>query len=342
MATKTYDDFVKDYEEQFQIITKSLGPNIPHRSRGEIADLRRDMYEAFETLLRHPNIDALFRTKTTRILGSLSSAHDRIKDLELGASTAAAELRRLQTQVIEVRSDKRPEQNTFSVDIQRLQSQVAEARSDKNSRQDILSAELQRLQTQISQAQASGAHSDSNFADLEREVHGFLSTLEGMRGTIASVLYNLREHENGQAELNASLFKTRLTHEALWSNDIELTLGGGSYDVAADDLNAAVADSFKKTFSLQVSTKDGVLVDFLKNLEPVLTPAKSVADGDVGVPVVTGTPALASGAATVEITFDTDAGSTKTYAADDEVSVACDLTVGGYVLDTITATYTVI
>jgi len=130
--------------------------------------------------------------------------------------------------------------------------------------------------------------------------------------------------------------------EVLLSGTGVLELSATDYTVSADALNAAAAGTFKRTFGLAVKTAKGERITLLNGLAPTLTEAEAVADADVGAPSVTGTPALVKGALLAEITFDTDAGSTKTYAADDEVSVACDLTVAGVDLTQVTVTWTVV
>ena len=129
--------------------------------------------------------------------------------------------------------------------------------------------------------------------------------------------------------------------EALWSGTAVLSLNSIDFTVTAASLNAAAAGTLKSSFTLSVKTLQGEKLFFLSGNVPSFTPAEAVTDAEVGVPAVTGTPELLNGVVTVEITFDTDAGVTKTYAADDEVSVACDLTVAGIALPQVTATWTV-
>jgi hypothetical protein len=62
-------------KERHDRFTKLLGPEIPHRSRGEIADLRRDVYEAFQLLAKDPDFDYLHLYNIKRVINSLDKLH---------------------------------------------------------------------------------------------------------------------------------------------------------------------------------------------------------------------------------------------------------------------------
>ena len=85
---------------------------------------------------------------------------------------------------------------------------------------------------------------------------------------------------------------------------------------AATTLNAAAAGTFKKLIKLQIQDARKRCPEVVQR-PATLTPTETVSDADVGVPVVTGgnTVSFVDGEATVELTYDTDAGATKTYAA---------------------------
>ena len=85
---------------------------------------------------------------------------------------------------------------------------------------------------------------------------------------------------------------------------------------AAATLNAAAAATFKKLIKLQIQDAAGAVQKWFGG-QATLTPTETVSDADVGVPVVTGgnTVTFEDGEVTVEVTYDTDAGATKTYAA---------------------------
>ncbi|MBN1320744.1 MAG: hypothetical protein JXA87_07885 [Thermoleophilia bacterium] len=87
-----------------------------------------------------------------------------------------------------------------------------------------------------------------------------------------------------------------------------------------DVLNAAAAGTFKKLVKLQIQDATNRVQKWF-NGSATLTPTESVADAQVAAPAVTGgnTVNFQDGEATVELTYDTDAGATKTYVAGDKV-----------------------
>lgn len=115
--------------------------------------------------------------------------------------------------------------------------------------------------------------------------------------------------------------------------------------VSAADLNAAAAGTFKRTFTGALRTSTGALLDWAA-FTPVLVPGEVVVDPDVGVPVITGTPKFVAGFVVVEITFDTDAGATKTYAINDtitvEVKVSATNQLLGWPVASVTKTFIVV
>ncbi|MCL5942747.1 MAG: hypothetical protein M1325_04395 [Actinobacteria bacterium] len=96
---------------------------------------------------------------------------------------------------------------------------------------------------------------------------------------------------------------------------------------SAAALNAAPAGTVTKTVKLQLQDADGVLQTWYNGSDVTLTPVETVADVDVGAPAVTGgtVPAFVDGEALVNLTYDTNAGATKTYLAGETVgfTTAC-------------------
>jgi hypothetical protein len=86
------------------------------------------------------------------------------------------------------------------------------------------------------------------------------------------------------------------------------------------DVNAAEAGAYKVEVLLQLLDGDDEVQTWYNGTAD-LTPSETVTDADVGAPVVTGgnTVTFVNGEVTVELTYDTDAGATKTYAAADKV-----------------------
>lgn len=93
-----------------------------------------------------------------------------------------------------------------------------------------------------------------------------------------------------------------------------------SVDIPIAGPNGAEAGTFKLSFTVSL-VDGGDMVAEWAGFAPVISTAEDVADADVGVPVVTGTPTFNNGRVLIEITLDTDEGATKTYADGDSVSV---------------------
>jgi len=104
--------------------------------------------------------------------------------------------------------------------------------------------------------------------------------------------------------------------------DYALILASGSAEeeisIAGDELNTADAGDVAKTFTARLQTVGG-RIHRTANFAPTVTPAESVSDGDVDAPAVDqtggGTPQFVAGSMPMTVTFDTDAGATKTYQA---------------------------
>lgn len=136
-----------------------------------------------------------------------------------------------------------------------------------------------------------------------------------------------------------------LTMSAAMCGDMVLSLGSASEDVAASDLNAAAAGALSKKFSVRLETSKKDL-HWWCGLALTLSAAEAVADAEVAAPSLPAEVKLKQGAALVKVTFDTDAGATKTYAAGDSVSVdvqvASDDKLLGHLVTKVTKTYNVV
>jgi len=114
--------------------------------------------------------------------------------------------------------------------------------------------------------------------------------------------------------------------------DAVMTLGFGtsSEDISAALLNAAAASTFRKLLGIKLVSASGSLHGWA-NFEPVITPAESATDVDIGAPTVVksntvaGIPSFDAGYMLVEVVFDTDAGATKTYQVGDSFTVTIDV-----------------
>ncbi len=164
--------------------------------------------------------------------------------------------------------------------------------------------------------------------------------------TIAGLLSQLEELESRESwdYHCVRLIGLAMSGDMVWRLPTGLT-----EDVLATDLNAAAAGTLKRSFALRLETK---LVEGLSEVHvwasfaPAFTPTESVADVDVGAPTVPAGLKLDHGCALVEVTFDTDGGSTKTYAAGDsvavQVQVKADNSLLGWPVAAITRMYNVV
>lgn len=167
-----------------------------------------------------------------------------------------------------------------------------------------------------------------------REVERIIAPLKSLAGQVNRL----------RTRMDANFMFDRLEAAGM-SGNMELDVSDDE-DVAATALNAAAASSFKK--AIAVSLVDTVTADPMlwANFTPVLTPAVTAADGDIVAPSVTGTPVFDRGKVLIELVFDTDEGSTKTYEAGDEVTldvqVKADDTLLGWPVAMKTITFTIV
>ena len=103
-----------------------------------------------------------------------------------------------------------------------------------------------------------------------------------------------------------------------------LVLASGDVDVPATDLNAAAEDEHISIVTLRLETAQGEIHKWANGLSLTLTPAEDATDADIGVPAASVVTSV-DGVWQFTVTADTDAGSTKTYAATDEYSVAIQI-----------------
>jgi hypothetical protein len=123
-----------------------------------------------------------------------------------------------------------------------------------------------------------------------------------------------------EAALMQEMRAGRLARRAM-SGDVLLSVGA-AVNVSAAALNAAAAGTFKRTFLATLKTSQSEFHEWA--IGPiVLTPSEAVADADVAAPSVSpSSPTWDAGRRLVTVTFDTDAGATKTYVSGESVAVA--------------------
>ena len=116
--------------------------------------------------------------------------------------------------------------------------------------------------------------------------------------------------------------------------------------VKASELNEAVADSFTVTIKALLQSGNAMPA-WWANFAPVITASKgTVADGDVLDPTIDGDPAFVDGEVEIPVIIDTDEGATKTYVADEEMTVTIqasgDDTYMGHSVDSVDVTIKVV
>ena len=149
-------------------------------------------------------------------------------------------------------------------------------------------------------------------------------------GDIAYLQDKLQERQPDPFEFMDTL-RTLLSeeHQALadgLNGKAILKLDSAAENVLATDLNAAAATEFTKEFAVSLDSTDG-RHQWWAAFTPVIATAETVADVDVAAPTakyaadLPATPVFIGGNMILEVEFDTDAGSTKVYAAGDSVTI---------------------
>ncbi len=150
---------------------------------------------------------------------------------------------------------------------------------------------------------------------LDNDIAALREADDGLQSTQQTYTQQLQAECEALRGATGYLYDCAGAYDAALSGDIVIAFpGGGFTEVSAAVLNAAVAGAHKESFSACLQILAGTLKHLWANFVPVLTPAEAVADPQVGVPTITGTPKFDKGRVLVEATFDTDAGATKTYA----------------------------
>lgn len=124
----------------------------------------------------------------------------------------------------------------------------------------------------------------------------------------------------------------------------QLFLKAYGTDSSAATVTAGAAGTIKQTIRFRLEDANGEVHRWFNHAGGIvtLTPAEAVTDADVGAPSLDDTtPDFIEGEALVVVTYDTDAGSTKTYAEADEISVTAGaMTVMGQTVDVSGGVYT--
>jgi len=154
---------------------------------------------------------------------------------------------------------------------------------------------------------------------------------------VSRILGSLKDIHNELKHLQYMLSM----NSCLWSGRCGIRIGGEFFQIPAADLNAAAAGTAIHKFSISLFTPKEQLIYFIHGIEPTLTPGKTTVDADILPPTIDNTPKFVNGTAGITVIMDTDAGVTKTYTPGDEITVACDVTVGGLPLTQVVATWAI-
>lgn len=119
--------------------------------------------------------------------------------------------------------------------------------------------------------------------------------------------------------------------------DMILTITPNSLGTIAATLNAAGVGTYVQTLTIALKTTTAVVHNWFVNTIG-LESTEAISDSDVTFPTLSNTiNVCVAGQAIVTATYDTDAGSTKTYAANDYVSIMINtITLMGYILPAVT------
>ena len=257
--------------------------------------------------------------------------------------------------------------------IQQVQALNSVPDPKVNELRAIAMAGMQRLTAQLSELtkrasstsdlEAVRAFANSQFTTLSNRVKQLSSFLDSCTvkadqalNNAVALSSNLTRHSNEQQALIANLTTELNRQGQALSGNIKLYESIGEEEISAALLNAAATGTFEKELlvSLVSEVVDGETTHQFVHpwaLFPVVQSAEIVADPDIVAPTVKmwddplAALAFSSGVLHLRVIFD-DAGVTKTYAAEDEVTVtvktASDSKLLGWPIADLVKTYTVV
>jgi len=124
-------------------------------------------------------------------------------------------------------------------------------------------------------------------------------------------------------------FDNASTLQKAMSGDIVLECSPAIAGTSAAALNAAAVGTFTKVITINLKDAAGALHKWASLALSAVT-SDTVADADVAAPAMSdSTPDLVSGTVDVTLTYDTDAGVTKTYIAAETVTFTVSQPTGG-------------
>jgi hypothetical protein len=216
------------------------------------------------------------------------------------------------------------------------------------------------------------ASCDEKLADLEHNLSQKITLSAnravGLEASCDEKLATLEYNLNQKIALLTSRFNGFASEEALQVEQLEETFSGNivltpldAEDISKTELNAAAEGEctreFIATLSYAYDIEGGTGYKTLEwaKFTPTIVATGSVDDADVAAPTVTwkdipaDDPRFVNGAVVLVVTFDTDAGVTKTYDEGTSDSVSIEVKVsatdvlpfGGLTVDSVTKTYNV-
>jgi len=200
--------------------------------------------------------------------------------------------------------------------VDALSTQVAKASTTAS---DALRG-AQTAQSKIQQLDTSVATLDAHLAQNDMTCTQRASIAQGAVSAVASDIASIRQGLNNEVQYkNAAA--------AFMNSDIHLTVTEDQ-EISAALLNAAAAGTLIKEFSATLAYGLDDALHIWASFGPVLVPsAEEVADPQVAAPTVKwkdhgdDAPMFTNGAVALSVIFDTDAGVTKTYVADETCTV---------------------
>lgn len=164
-----------------------------------------------------------------------------------------------------------------------------------------------------------GPTADARIDELERTSReGIAATAKAASDAVAAL--------SARVDQNLGAIPDQAALLAALGDSIKMTIVGGlGEDITAAELNAGAAGTVKRSFDVELRSDSGSLLHDWANPTPVVTLAENVTDVDVGDPTPDAAPFFSGGKMTVRITFDTDAGATKTYVATETLTATVDI-----------------
>lgn len=285
------------------------------------------------------SLDSKVDQNTSNMLSSLSTTK---QGLVADISKTSGDIQNLDTAVGGLRAS----QTTLFRDLSSVKNDVHDRTAEAQQQAAVAAQKAQAAQVEVNRTKQQVESLGSETPALRQELQ---------KRATSAMLYSLRNDlESQQASTDGQVSNLRSIIDQIGlalSGNLHLVLDSEEEEVSAAALNAAAAEAFTKTFLVSLCaqwTVEGQTLNRIHSwagFDTVLTPAEDCVDPDIGAPTVDGE-TLQHGVAQVTVTFDTDAGVTKTYAVDDEVTVTVQVAADdkrlGYTVTQVVKTYTVV